>query len=123
MSTLIPYSIRRNFIPIAALAAALATGAVIGFFIPLLSGQSLYRVIMIGLGAFILLGLVLSGAPQRILIIALAVSIPINLAFSPFHDVPLHEGGAPPGFLLYLYDVPVFALFGIWILEVLFGKR
>src|SRR5256885_1152052 len=113
MRTLIPYSIRRNTITLAALLVALATGASLGFLVPAITGQSLYRGIMIGLGTFILLGLVLSGAPRRILLIALAVAIPLNLAFSPFGKVPLHEGGAQAGFILYLYVLPAISLVGL----------
>ncbi len=94
-----------------AFGAVLLVGTIIGWIVPSFADQNLYRLIMIGLGLLITLGLALSGNPRRILLMFLVLTIPMDLAFSPFGKPELHAGGAEAGILLYLYDLPLLGLF------------
>jgi hypothetical protein len=78
----IPYPIRRNLLSYLALASALGVGLMLGMMIPALHDQSLYRLIMLLAGACIGMGAVISGDSQRILLIFLVLTIPLNLPFS-----------------------------------------
>jgi len=117
MSTL-AYRLRRNTLQISSFATVLLLGALVGVAIPALAGQSLYRLIMIALAAISILGLVMSRHPRRVLMFFLMVAIPLNLAFTPLGHVPLHSGGAEPGFVIYLYDLPLIGLIVIWLIDI-----
>src|SRR5437868_1935878 len=102
---------QRSLFHSTAMIAVLLVGTIIGWIVPSFADQNLYRLIMIGLGLLITLGLALSGNPRRILLMFLVLTIPMDLAFSPFGKPELHAGGAEAGILLYLYDLPLLGLF------------
>src|SRR5438874_1493563 len=102
---------QRSLFHSTAFIAVLLVGSIIGWIVPSFADQNLYRLIMIGLGILITLGLALSNNPRRILLMFLVLSIPMDLAFSPFGKVEFHAGGAGAGVLLYLYDLPLLGLF------------
>ena len=103
--------------------AALIAGAAIGFAIPSLVQQSLYRLIFVALGALIALGMMVSRVPQRLLVLFVIFALPLNLAFTPFRDPPLHAGGAPEIVVLYLYDFPLLGLVVLWFTNTLIRKQ
>src|SRR5258708_23210776 len=102
---------RPNWCGSIACGAVLLVGTITGWIVPSFAAQNLYRLIMIGLGLLITLGLAVSGNPRRILLMFLVLTIPMDLAFSPFGKPELHAGGAEAGILLYLYDLPLLGLF------------
>ncbi len=116
--TAFAYHFRRNQLRFSMFSAALMLGLALGIAIPMLSGQSLYRLVMVVMAAVSGFALLISGQPRRILLFCLMVAIPLNLAFSPLGDVAVHSGGAPAGLLIYLYDLPLVGLVVIWLLDI-----
>src|SRR5688572_27987733 len=110
---------QRNRLTLLAYCTALIAGAVVGFAIPSLVQQSLYRLIFVALGALIALGMMVSRVPQRLLVLFVIFALPLNLAFTPFGDPPLHSGGAPEILVFYLYDFPLFGLVVLWFTNTL----
>lgn len=123
MTPSIPYMVRRNSLNIMALGAAILLGIVLGLIVPTLENQSLYRLVAIAVGALIGFGVMVSSNAKRILLLILVLSIPLNLSFSPFGDIPPHEGGAPPGIRLFLYDFALLGLIILWVIDVLLNKK
>jgi O-antigen ligase len=101
-----------------AFAAAALLGVTLGVAIPALAGQGLYRLVMVVVGGASAFALVITGQPRRVLLLALMIAIPLNLAFLGADNVALHSGGAQPNLLIYLYDLPLVGLVGLWLLRV-----
>jgi O-antigen ligase len=120
--TLLHYA-QRNRLTLLAFATALIAGAAIGFAVPSLVQQSLYRLIFVILGLVITLGMVVSRVPQRLMLLFVIFALPLNLWFTPFGDPPLHSGGAPEILILYLYDFPLLGLILIWFTNSMIGKH
>ncbi|MEO8391386.1 MAG: O-antigen ligase family protein [Chloroflexota bacterium] len=121
--SVIAFRLRRNTLQFSAFGAALMLSLMLGIAIPILSTQSLYRLVMVAVAGLSGFGLLISGQPRRILMFALLVAIPLNLAFSPLGALPpYHAGGAPDGFLIYLYDLPLLGLVVLWLLDILIHK-
>lgn len=99
-------------------AAAALLGVSLGVAIPALAGQGLYRLVMLVVGGASAFALVVTGQPRRVLLLSLMIAIPLNLAFLGADDAVYHSGGAQPSFLIYLYDLPLLALVGLWLLRV-----
>jgi putative inorganic carbon (HCO3(-)) transporter len=112
------YRLRRSTLQITSFAMVLMLGLLFGVAIPALANQSLYRLIMIALAGISLLGLLMSKHPRRVLMFFLMFAIPLNLAFTPLGHVPDHAGGALPGFVIYLYDLPLIGLLVIWLIDI-----
>jgi len=111
----------------ASLCAAMALGAVFGFLVLRIAPQipvwSRYRLVLLGLVGLAFVGTLVVGDVRRVLLVALVLAIPLNLAFSPLGDVPYHAGGASPGVMVYPYDFPLVGLAIIRLLDALSGRR
>ena len=116
--TLLAYRLRRNTLQLSTFMLALMFGSLLGVVIPSLADQSLYRLIMIALGGVSALGLLMTKHPRRVLLFFLMFSIPLNLAFGPLGKSSVHPGGAPDGFVAYLYDFPLIALIVLWLVDI-----
>jgi len=103
---------------LAVLIIASGLGAAAGTLIPLLSGRSGYRWILVAFVAFLVpaLFLVIRNV-SRTLLFAFVFALPFGFAFTPFGDAPYHEGGAQPVVAFVLYDFPLIGLTVSWLLK------
>ncbi|NJL92247.1 MAG: hypothetical protein HC915_00255, partial [Anaerolineae bacterium] len=71
-----------------------------------------------------LLGMLITRQPKRILLFFFVLAIPFNLRFTPFVDnLAYHSGGAPPAVLIYVYDFPLIGLLGLFLLEITLHRK
>jgi putative inorganic carbon (hco3(-)) transporter len=115
--------LRRHSLTLYSLVGALFAGLAIGYAVPSLAGQSLYRLVMFVLALCVLFGLMVAKARKQILVAFLIFAIPLNLTFTPFGNPPWHEGGAPAIPVIFLYDFPLLILMGLWVVDPLLSKR
>jgi putative inorganic carbon (hco3(-)) transporter len=125
MLNVLPAVVRRNSINLMAAAAVLVMGMVLGLAIPKIASQPINRATMFALMGITAYVLLISSNPQRMLLILLIFAIPfsLHLAFSPFGEVPQHSGGAQPGVVIFVYDLPVLGLFALRLIDVLLYRK
>jgi putative inorganic carbon (HCO3(-)) transporter len=88
------------------------------------AGGSNYRLAIVACLILFIIGVVVSGDARKVLLVGLALTIPVNLSFSPLgQPVVGNPGGAAAGFVLYLYDLSLLPLLVIWLFDSLSGKE
>lgn len=109
----------------ASVGIAIVVGTGLGFLVLRAPDLTLYQLVLVAAVGVVALAVLVTSQLRAVLLASLGLTIPVAVAFTPLDDAgtSFHPGGAWGTLVLYPYDVPLFGLLALALLEGLAGRK